>query len=99
MARADEAALVGEDDGLDAAADVELGQQAGDMGLDRGLAEPELLRESGVGEPAGEAADDVALALGQRVEAWPEGEAGAGGAELGLDEPLGDRRRQQRVAL
>jgi hypothetical protein len=35
------AGLVGEDDGLDAAAQVELGQQAADVALDRRFLEPE----------------------------------------------------------
>ena len=46
MARADEAALVREHDGLDAAGDAELGHQPGDVRLDRRLASSPISRAS-----------------------------------------------------
>jgi hypothetical protein len=48
----DEADLVGEDDGLDAAADAELEEDALDVRLDGGLADVEPLGQLGVVLPA-----------------------------------------------
>ena len=98
VAGTDEAALVGEHDGLDAAAHVELAQQARDVRLHRRLAEAELVGQRGVGEAAGEPADDVALALGQRDEARAQLGADATLAELLLDQAARDRRGERRVA-
>ena len=67
--RFDEPALVGEDDGLDAVAQVELGEDAGDVRLHRRLADEQLGGDLGVGQPAGEQPQDLELAraqLGQR---------------------------------
>ena len=60
--------LVREHDRLDAVAQVELLQHVGDVGLDRRVADEQLLADLGVGEAAGDQAEHVALARGQLVE-------------------------------
>ena len=52
----DESAFVGEDDGLGAVVEVEFGEDAGDVGLDRCVAEDELAGDAVVGEAAGDEA-------------------------------------------
>lgn len=51
------------DDGLDAVAEGQLHQHAGDVGLDRGLADGEGGRDLAVRQPAGQEAQDVRLAV------------------------------------
>ena len=57
---AGQAGLVGEDDRLDPVAQAELGQDPGDVGLHRRLAEGELGGEFGVAQAAGQQAQDLA---------------------------------------
>jgi hypothetical protein len=45
----DESVFVGVDDGLDAVAEAEFGEDVGDVGFDGGVAEDELLGDFGVG--------------------------------------------------
>jgi hypothetical protein len=58
-AGADDSAFVGEDDDLDAVAEVELGEDAGDMAFDGRVAEVELRGDLGVGEAAREQPQDL----------------------------------------
>src|SRR3954451_24420552 len=62
-ARGDGAALVGQDDGLDAVAESQLREQAGDVGLDRPLADGELGGELGVALATRQPNQHVALPL------------------------------------
>jgi hypothetical protein len=65
--------------------------------LHRRLADDQLLRDLRVREPSRDEAEDLELARGQLVEALGRRRRGGGAGEL-LDQPLGDRRRQQRLA-
>ena len=95
--RVEEPGLVGEHHGLHTVAEAELLEDVGDVRLHRGLADVELGADLRVGQPAGDQAEHLHLALGQLVEvSWPGGPGHAG--EL-LDDALGDRRRQERVAV
>jgi hypothetical protein len=58
----DDAVLVGEDDGLDAVAEVELRQDAADVALDGRLGHDEPLGDLAVRETAGDENEDLALA-------------------------------------
>ena len=60
--------FVGEHYGLDAVAQVELLQDARDVGLHGRLADEELLRDLCVRAPAREGVQDLQLACGQRLE-------------------------------
>ena len=65
----DEAGFVGEDDGLGAVVEVELGEDACDVGLDGGVADDELAGDVGVGEAARDEPQHLELAwrqLGER---------------------------------
>src|SRR4029453_9201131 len=61
--------LVGQDDGLNAVAEVQLAEDARDVALDRRLAEEQALRELGVGKPLCEQLQDFELALCEQIEA------------------------------
>ena len=61
--------LVGQDDRLDAVAQAELHQHAGDVGLDGGLGDDQLRGDLGVRQAAGDELEDLELAGGQLVEA------------------------------
>src|SRR6266511_423881 len=63
VARLHEPALVSEDDGLDAVAKSELGEDVGDVRLRRMLAYDEVRRYLVIREPAGEQLENLALAL------------------------------------
>jgi hypothetical protein len=54
FARGDQAGLVGQHDGLRAVAQAQLGEDAGDVGLDGGLAEGQGARQFAVGQAAAE---------------------------------------------
>src|SRR5579884_130930 len=73
----DQARLVGEDHRLDAVAQAELGQEVGDVGLDRRLADVEALGDLGVRQAPGQLAQHLQLTagelLGQLVEGRPPG--------------------------
>ena len=99
-AGADDAGLVGEDDRLDAVAEVELVEHAGDVGLDRERRDDELFGDLGVGEAARDEHEDLALARRSARRGRVAGAAaGRVVADEGLDQPPGDRRGEQRVAL
>ena len=94
-----DAGLVGEHDRLHAVAQPELHQHARDVRLDRRLAHDQLGRDLGVRQPARDELEHLELARGQLVEALGRRRGGGrGGREL-LDQPLGDRGREQRLAL
>ncbi len=63
-----EARLVGEDDGLGAVVEVELGEDARDVGLDGGVAYDELAGDVGVGHAAGDEPEHFELARCQLCE-------------------------------
>ena len=70
----------------------------GDVRLDRVLADHQLRRDLRVGQPAGDQPQHLELArrqLGQRGR--HAAGLGAGGVGEALDQPAGDRRREQRV--
>ena len=52
--RACQPSLVGEDDGLDSVPELQLGEDAGHVGLDRRRAERQLRDQFGVAQPAGQ---------------------------------------------
>jgi hypothetical protein len=60
--------LVREDDRLYAIAQVELLEDVGDVRLDGGLADVELLGDLSVGESVGDEPEDLQLARGELVE-------------------------------
>ena len=66
----DEAGFVGEDDGLDAVAESELGEQVGDVGLDRGFRDVEVGGDLGVGFGGGDVAEDFELPVAELGELW-----------------------------
>ena len=91
----DQAGLVGEDDGLDAVAQAQFREDAGDVGLHRRLAEEQRGGDLGVRHAAGDQAEDFEFAGGQR------GRVAAGGAEarerahdIGIFKALGMTPRQ-----
>ena len=65
--------LVGEHYGLDPVAEAELGEQAGDMGLDRGLRDEQRGRDLGVRQPGGEQPEYLDLPRGQQGERFAAG--------------------------
>ena len=88
--------LVGEHDGLDAVAQVELLEDVGDVGLDRRVADEQPLGDLGVREALGDQAEDLELARGQLVDRLRRRRARAA-REL-VDHALGDGGGEQRVA-
>jgi hypothetical protein len=64
----DEAALVCENNRLHTVAQIELQEDAGDVGLDRALFDDETCRDLAIRQPLGYQAQDVALPRGQRIE-------------------------------
>src|SRR5271163_1110778 len=92
---ADQAALVGEDDGLSAVAQRELHQHAADVRLDRLLGDYQVGRDLAVGHAAGEEAQHLGLAIGQTIEVLAAG--GPGGPQAGKlrDQAAGHPGSQQ----
>src|SRR3954468_5378938 len=66
--RVGEACLVGEDDGLDAVAEVELLEDVSDVRLDGGVTDEQLLGDLGVGEAACDQLEDFEFALVEVVQ-------------------------------
>ena len=99
-ARLHQPVVVGQDHGLDAVPDAELGQDVVDVGLDRRLADVEPLGDLGVAGAADHLAQHVHLPIGQLGE--PVGDVsrrrllGAAG-EL-IEQPFGHLRLHQGVA-
>ncbi|TWD83228.1 low temperature requirement protein LtrA [Kribbella amoyensis] len=93
----DEAALVGEDDRLDAVAETEFEQDPGDVRLHGGLADEQLGRDLGVGEAARDQAQDLPFALGQVGHQVRPVDALAAAGEP-LDHPPGHLGGEQGVA-
>jgi hypothetical protein len=94
VAGAHEAGFVGEDDGLDAVAEVELLQDAGDVGLGRVRTYDELVGDLGVREAASDEPQHLGFAGGQPFQLL----AGRGrrrGAGEPFDQPAGDRGREE----
>src|SRR5688500_12944965 len=78
----EQAVLVGVDDQLDAVAQVELGEDARHVGLDRRLREELGGGDLRVGEATGRAEEDLALARGEAVVLVPGGRRHAGAVAL-----------------
>jgi hypothetical protein len=57
--------FVGEDDGLDAVAQAQFGQDPADMDLHGALGQEQAGRDLAVGQAGGDAAEDVLLAVGK----------------------------------
>ena len=93
----DETGLVGEDDRLHAVAQVELLEDASDVGLHGSVADDELGGDLGVGEAARDQGEDLELAAGELLEAGGRLGCGCGADEL-LDQSLGDAGGDQGVA-
>jgi hypothetical protein len=98
FSRHDEAGFVGEHDGLGAVTEVQLGQDAADVGFGSLPGDEQGVADLGIGQAAGDQPEHLRLPVGQRAErggerrvgAWPAGEVG--------DQPPGYRRGEQRVA-
>src|ERR1700753_2965829 len=67
-ARDDDPGLVGEDDGLDAVTQAELGQDPADVDLDRALGQVQPGRDLAVGAPGGQLGEDGLLAAGELAQ-------------------------------
>ena len=90
VAGSDDAGFVGEDDGLYPVAEVEFGEDAGDVAFHGGVAEVEVGCDLGIGEAAGEEPEDVEFALAEVRDGV--GEAGGGRWSLAevFDQAAGD---------
>jgi hypothetical protein len=88
--------LVGEHDGLDAVAKIQLLEDVRDVRLDGGLADEELFSDLGVRHASRHQAKDVAFSLTEIGEFLRRGQTGKVG-EL-PDHALRDRRREKRLA-
>src|SRR5436309_2823991 len=87
----DQAALVRVDHRLHAVADAELLEDARDVRLGGRLADHEPLADLGVGQPAGEQVEDLALAWGQVVDrGWRRRSGGGRLPRELLDHRAGD---------
>src|SRR6266540_4505954 len=98
-ARLDEAGFVGEDDGLDAVSEVELAEDAGDVGFDGCFADEQGCGDLVVGLAFGDQLEHLELAVGQLVELGGGGLPGWGAAGELFDQAAGDRWGEQRFAL
>src|SRR5207248_8697783 len=98
-AGSDDPGFVGEDDGLYAVAQAELGEHSPDVRLDGGVGHDELLGDLRVGEAAGDEFQDVELAGCQVVELWWRPRGGRVVADERVDQPPGDGRREQGFSL
>ena len=96
VAWGDEAGFIGQDDGLDAIAEREFGQDPGDVGLDGGFGKGQRRRDLAVGQATADVLEDLYLAGGQRLDLFGS-PAGGRPADEFLDETAGYRRGEQRV--
>jgi predicted MFS family arabinose efflux permease len=93
LSRLHQPGLVREDHGLDAVTQAELAEDPGHVGLDRRLGDDEPRGDLGVGEPAGDRAQNLELAIGERVQArGPRGRRASLGQPVGVgvEQPAGD---------
>src|SRR5436190_5371805 len=92
----EESSLVGEDDGLDAVAELELLEDVRDVRLDGGVADVELLGDLAVRQAGGDQAKDFSFALAEVVELLRR----VGAREAGelLDHALCDGGGEERIA-
>jgi NTE family protein len=93
--RHDQARLVGDHHELRAVAGVQLGHGAVDVGLRGERADHHGLRDLVVGQSAGDQRHGLALAAGEVLQAGLRTQRLA---DVPVDQPAGDRRREQRVA-
>src|SRR5262245_4067038 len=97
----DEAGLIGQHDGLDAVAEVELGQYPPDMDLDGSLGQVQFGGDLAVGEPGGEPGEDGSFPVGELAEQGIAVGLLAGAGEQGdelVDEPPGRGGGEDRLA-
>lgn len=94
----DDAGLVGEDHGLYAVPDLELGQDPGDVGLDRRLSDDDLRGDLGVGAAADQQPEHCAFSLGELGQPRRRRAARSPVGEL-LDHPLNVVSTITRTAL
>src|SRR5215469_153631 len=97
----DQAGLVGQDDGLDAVAEVELGKYAPDVDFDSSFGQVQVVGDLTVGPSGGDLDEDGLLAVGELAEqdipVLLPARSGYQGDEL-VDEPAGRRGGEDRVA-
>jgi hypothetical protein len=86
----DEAALVGEDHRLYPVAELEFGEDPANVGAYRAGSQPEVLRDLGVGPPAGDQDQYLAFPCGQGGQPFGSVRRGRRVADEVVDEPLGD---------
>src|SRR5215469_10610379 len=99
-AGADQAVLVGVDDGLDPVTQAEFGQDAADVGLDGCLGQEEPLGDLGVGVAGGDLDEDLAFPHGQLAQLGRFRGGGGGAGQVGqerVEEPAGDGGGDDRV--
>src|ERR1019366_6756452 len=92
----DEAVLVGEDDDLDPVAQAQLGEDARDMGLRGCLADHEFVRKLGVRSSTRDQLQHLELAWRELAKLGRDRQRRT--LDESLDQPAGDRWRNQRVA-
>src|SRR5262252_10905282 len=73
----DQAGFVGEDDGLGAVAEVELGQDPADVGLGGLLGDDQRVADLGIGQTVGDQPQHLGLARSERAEGGLDRRAGA----------------------
>src|SRR5690606_5937155 len=96
-ARLDEAQLVGGDDGPDAVAKPEFGQQPAHMGLHCSLRYMEAGADLDVAQPAGEFREHLPFPLGEARKFAPVVRPPWSAAHITLDETASDARRDEHV--
>jgi hypothetical protein len=96
--RSDEASLVRKDDGLYAVAEVQLGEDARHMSLDRALADEECARNFGIREAARQVFEDDAFSIGEVGNGGRRTGARSGSGQQPIDDPARDLRTQQGIA-
>src|ERR1700728_3356864 len=94
-ARCDEAAFVGQHDGLVAVAEVQLGEDAADVGLGGLFGDDQGAADVGVGQAAGDQPQHFGLPVGKRAERGGARRVRARPAGGGGEAPAGRRRGGQ----
>ena len=98
LAGCDHAQLIRRDHCVDPAAHVELQQHAGDVRLDRRLADHQIGGDLCVAHPAGDAFEHLALAAGQCLELGRLTARRRSALDVGVDQPARHVGSEQRVA-
>lgn len=98
LAGLDQAAFVGEDNGLSPVSQREFFEDSADVRLDGLFSQEQVCRDLGVRSAAGDQDEDLGLPRGQPVEPGRGRKRARAAADEALDQPPGDRRREERVA-